>query len=78
MMSETRAKQKRFEELCVKAIDQACNPQEIREFEILLQESLEYKREYEAMKKIREVTREMQFSTPSDATWDRYWTENKY
>jgi hypothetical protein len=75
MMSETRAKQKRFEELCVKALDQACDAQEIREFEIMLQGSLEYKKEYEAMKKVREVTREMQFSTPSDAVWDHYWTD---
>ncbi|MBN2105019.1 hypothetical protein JW835_13340 [bacterium] len=73
-MSETRARQKRFEILCMKALDDILENGEKKEFEALTHESLEYKQEYEAMKKIREITKTMEFSTPSDAIWDKYWT----
>jgi len=73
-MSETRAQQAAFEMLCMKALDDELNTEEKNEFNRLIQESLEFRQEYEAMKKVREITREMQFGTPSDAVWDNYWT----
>jgi len=73
-MSETRARQERFEILCMKALDEIITKEEKEEFDTMIQPSLEYKQEFEAMKKVREITRTMRFSTPSDAIWDQYWT----
>lgn len=74
MMAETRAQKERFEILLMKALDEEIDNKEEIEFEKLLEGSLEYKQEYEAMKKVRDITREMQFWTPSDALWEKYWT----
>jgi hypothetical protein len=73
MMSETRA-QERFSILCVKAVDDLLDAQEKEEFNHFLEESMDLRQEYEAMKKIKAITREMEFRTPSDSVWDHYWT----
>ncbi|MBN1781694.1 hypothetical protein JW948_11250 [bacterium] len=73
-MAETRAQQENFQILLMKALDHELNEKDSAEFEKMLEASLDYKQEYEAMKKVRNITREMHFCTPTDAVWDRYWT----
>jgi hypothetical protein len=73
-MEDAHTENERIEMLLVKALDGELTEQEQVEFNRAIKGSLSIKHEYEAMKKIKEITREMSFSTPADAVWDNYWT----
>ena len=73
-MAKIQADQERFELLLMKALDDVLADHELTEFNKLLEKSPSYKQEHEAMKKIREITKEMSFRTPSDVVWDMYWS----
>lgn len=49
------------------------NPDELQEFNELLNSSPELKNEFEEQKRIKEVLRKMNLKNPSSEIWDNYW-----
>ncbi|MBU1299783.1 MAG: hypothetical protein KKG06_08990 [Bacteroidetes bacterium] len=63
----------RFQILLNKALDGLLSTEENAEFENLLASSKECQEEWQSMKRLKEVTREMKFKNPPDEIWDKYW-----
>lgn len=64
----------RFQILLNKALDGLLSTEEENaEFENLLASSKECQEEWQSMKQLKEVTREMKFKNPPDEIWDKYW-----
>lgn len=63
----------RFQILLNKALDGLLSTEENAEFENLLASSKECQEEWQSMKQLKEVTREMKFKNPPDEIWDKYW-----
>ncbi|RMD96725.1 MAG: hypothetical protein D6814_10865 [Calditrichaeota bacterium] len=74
MSNSLRAEQKqKFEKLLMKAIDHELDEQEKAEFNFFIEHYPQCKKEWEAYKKLREVTQAMKFKNPSGEVWDAYW-----
>ena len=73
-MCADRAKEERFQILLMKTLDQEILPEEETEFDEMISVNEGYRNEYFSMKKIRDITMQMQFRTPPDEVWDRYWS----
>lgn len=65
--------EQRFHELLVKAVDNALNDREMREFETLVTRNPEFRYEVHEHKKLREVIKMMKVKEPSREVWDSYW-----
>ena len=65
--------EQRFHELLVKAVDDALNAQEQREFEQLIVQNPEFQQEVREHKKLREVIKMMKVKEPPREVWDSYW-----
>ena len=63
----------RFHILMMGAIDEELSPNEKTEFEKLLDSNIEFQKEFDQYKKLKEVTTEMRFSSPPIEMWDGYW-----
>ncbi|MDI6779560.1 MAG: hypothetical protein QME25_05120 [Bacteroidota bacterium] len=63
----------RFQILLNKALDGLLSTDENAEFENLLVSSKECQEEWQSMKQLKEVTREMKFKNPPDEILDKYW-----
>lgn len=64
----------RGRELLTAALDEELGPEEARELERRLDEDPALRREWEELKRLREVTGAMRLKKPPDEVWDRYWT----
>jgi len=56
-----------------KAVDGLLSQEETSEFQSLIAQRPDIRREYESLKSVREVTMELKFKHPPEETWDRYW-----
>jgi len=63
----------RFHELMMKALDGELNSAEEEEFQGLLAQSEESRREWNHYQRLKEATMKMKFAEPPDEVWDRYW-----
>lgn len=63
----------RFRVLVMGAVDNELTTEEQREFETLLERYPVFREEWQAYKRLKEVTQSMTFKTPSDEVWDNYW-----
>lgn len=61
------------QELMTKALDGMLTREEQKEFEELMRANAAFRREWESLKSIKEVTVTMKLKRPPDETWDRYW-----
>lgn len=59
--------------LLMKGLDGELSGEQEQEFHELLQHHEEVRKEWEAMKKLKEMTGTMKFNEPPEETWDRYW-----
>ncbi|MDZ7316419.1 MAG: zf-HC2 domain-containing protein [candidate division KSB1 bacterium] len=65
----------KFERLMTAALDGELTAEERREFEALLDENEELRREYLEYQQLKEVTSTMRLKMPSQEVWDRYWLD---
>lgn len=72
-MNERRSEKERLAMLMMAALDRELSGAEQSELEQLLQKYPQDRIEFENMRQIKEVTQAMQFKSPSDHVWDRYW-----
>ncbi|MBN2413514.1 hypothetical protein JXQ31_17685 [candidate division KSB1 bacterium] len=72
-MSTVKRDQDRFKILLMGAVDGELTAEERKEFELLLAENPEYKKEYQEYKNLKEATKEMKFKNPPAELWDSYW-----
>lgn len=63
----------RSQTLLNKALDNMLTEAEQVEFSSLLASSNEYQEEWQSIKKIKEVTKNMKFKNPPEEVWDKYW-----
>jgi len=63
----------RFNILLMGAVDGELNSEEWGEFERLIADRPEFKKEYEEFKKLKEATKDMKFKNPPAEIWDSYW-----
>jgi len=63
----------RYQILLNKALDGMLNSEEKIEFEKILATSKEYQQEWQSLKKIKEITKDMKFKNLPDEIWDKYW-----
>lgn len=63
----------RFNILLMGAVDGELNSKERGEFERLIADNPEFKKEYEEYKKLKEATKDMKFKNPPAEIWDSYW-----
>jgi len=63
----------RFNILLMGAVDGELNSEEWGEFERLIADKPEFKKEYEEFKKLKEATKDMKFKNPPAEIWDSYW-----
>ncbi|MCG8607792.1 hypothetical protein MJD09_22760 [bacterium] len=67
------SEREKFQTLVMKAVDGEITEGERAELQKLVDSSPEYKHELEQYKKLKEVTQEMKFRSPTEEVWDRYW-----
>jgi ferric-dicitrate binding protein FerR (iron transport regulator) len=60
--------------LMMAALDGEISSDERRELEGVLERSPEIRREWETMRRVKEVTGAMTYNRPPEEVWDRYWT----
>ncbi len=72
-MSNVNRDQDRFKILLMGAVDDELNTDERKEFERLLADNPDYKKEYQQYKKLKEATKDMKFKNPPAELWDSYW-----
>lgn len=63
----------RFDQLMMGALDNELSGVERDEFERLLAESPERRKEWAAYKELKELTMKMRYSEPPQEVWDGYW-----
>jgi hypothetical protein len=63
----------KFQALVMKAVDGELTEGDRAELQKLVDSSPEYKKELEQYQKLKEVTKEMKFRSPTEEVWDRYW-----
>jgi anti-sigma factor RsiW len=59
--------------LIEKALEGMLSDEERRQFEELLEQRPEVRKEFESLKGVKEVTMELKLRKPPEETWDRYW-----
>ncbi len=64
----------RGRQLLTAALDDELDPGERRELERRLEDDPTLRREWEAMKRLKEVTGRMHLEEPPEEVWDGYWT----
>jgi hypothetical protein len=69
----------RFYQLLMGAVDHELTSNEFNEFNHLVDNNPEFRKELEQYKKLKEVTQAMKFKSPPKEVWDNYWmnTYNK-
>ena len=64
----------RVNRLMMAALDGEISSDERSELESLLEQNPEIRREWETMRRVKEVTGAMTYKQPPEEIWDRYWT----
>ncbi|MBN2091560.1 hypothetical protein JW964_18245 [candidate division KSB1 bacterium] len=67
------AERERFQQLLMGAVDQELSRIEQEEFEKILEQRVEFKKEWETFKSMKEVISTMKFKGLPEKTWDNYW-----
>ena len=69
----------RFNQLLMGAVDHELTATEWDEFNHLIENDSEFRKEWQQYKKLKEVTQAMKLKTPPKEVWDNYWmnTYNK-
>ena len=62
-----------FHTLTMKAVDGEITPEEQEQLERFVSSYPECQKEMQDYKKLKEVTKNMSFNSPSEEVWDRYW-----
>ncbi len=69
----TSAENERFQTLLMKAVDGELNSDEKTEFEEFISKDAGCRKEWQEMKKLKEVTNSMNFKSLPTEVWDNYW-----
>lgn len=69
----TSAKDQRFQTLLMKAIDGEISADEQGEFQRFIERDSACKKEWQQLKKLKEVTNSMNFKSLPGEAWDNYW-----
>ena len=69
----TETNQERNQILLMKAVDGELTNQEKLEFEGLLRQQPQLRKELQQYKNLKEVTQNMKFKSPPAEIWDKYW-----
>ena len=69
----TSAENERFQTLLMKAVDGELNSDERSEFEEFIGKDSDCRKEWREMKKVKEVTKSMNFKSLPAEAWDNYW-----
>jgi len=69
----TSAEKKHFQTLLMKAVDDELNLDEQTEFDKLVSKDDDCRNEWQQMKKLKEVTKSMNFRALPQEAWDNYW-----
>lgn len=69
----TKKEEERFHTLLMGVVDGELTLEERTEFDRLLNEYIEFKREWKQYQKLKEVTQTMKFNSPPPEVWDKYW-----
>ncbi len=69
----TSAENARFQNLLMKAVDGELNSDEQEEFKEFISKDTECRKEWQEMKKVKEVTQSMNFKALPSEAWDDYW-----
>jgi len=69
----TSAEKKHFQTLLMKAVDGELNSDEQAEFEEFISQEADCRNEWQQMKKLKEVTKNMNFKSLPTEVWDNYW-----
>jgi hypothetical protein len=64
----------RVNRLMMAAVDGEISTDEQRELDAVVAANPEIRREYEMMRRVKEVTVSMTYDKPPEEVWDRYWT----
>lgn len=59
--------------LLMRALDGELSAEQEQEFQVLMQHHEEVRKEWEAMKKLKDMTGTMKFNELPEETWDHYW-----
>ena len=69
----TSAENERFQTLLMQAVDGELSPDEQTEFEEFINKNGDCRKEWQQMKKLKEVTQSMNFKSLPTEVWDNYW-----
>lgn len=69
----TSAENERFQTLLMKAVDGEFNLNEQAEFEKFISKDAGCRKEWQEMKRLKEVTKSMNFKALPQEAWDNYW-----
>jgi len=69
----TSAEKKHFQTLLMKAVDRELNSDEQTEFDKFVSKDVDCRNEWQQMKKLKEVTKNMNFKSLPTEVWDNYW-----
>ncbi|MFQ5674329.1 MAG: hypothetical protein ACE5G1_00405, partial [bacterium] len=70
---QSSAENARFQTLLMKAIDGEIGADERAEFERFITSDSAFKKEWQQLKKLKEVTSNMNFKSLPGEAWDKYW-----
>lgn len=71
----TSAEKERFQTLLMKAVDDELNSDEQAEFTEFISKDADCRKEWQEMKKLKEVTNSMNFKSLPGEAWDNYWVD---
>ena len=69
----TSAEKRHFQTLLMKAVDGELNSDEQTEFDKFVSQDADCRNEWQQMKKLKEVTKNMNFKSLPTEVWDNYW-----
>ena len=67
------AEKRHFQTLLMKAVDGELNSDEQTEFDKFVRQDADCRNEWQQMKKLKEVTKNMNFKSLPTEVWDNYW-----
>jgi len=67
------ADKKYFQTLLMKAVDGELNSDEQTEFDTFISNDVDCRKEWQQMRKLKEVTKNMNFKALPQESWDNYW-----
>lgn len=69
----TSEEKQRFQTLLMKAVDAELASDEQTEFDRIISSSKDCQKEWQELKKLKEVTKSMRFKSLPNEAWDNYW-----